>query len=87
MRSKTFGINVRVTEQEKAKLLQNADFCSLSLSEYLRRLGLGKEVKATVTEKEYRVFRMVNDLKENIEHTEKEEIVRRLDQILKEISR
>lgn len=86
MRSKTFGINVRVTEQEKAKLLQNADFCSLSLSEYLRRLGLGKEVKAAVTEKEYRVFRMVNDLKENIEHTEKEEIVHRLDQILKEIS-
>lgn len=86
MRSKTFGINVRVTEQEKAKLLQNADFCSLSLSEYLRRLGLGKEIKAAVTEKEYRVFRMVNNLKENIEHTEKEEIVRRLDQILKEIS-
>ena len=86
MRSKTFGINVRVTEQEKANLLQNADFCSLSLSEYLRRLGLGKEVKAAVTEKDYRVFRMVNDLKEDIEHTEKEEIVRRLDQILKEIS-
>lgn len=86
MRSKTFGINVRVTEQEKAKLLQNADFCSLSLSEYLRRLGLGKEIKAAVTEKEYRVFRMVNDLKEDIEHTEKEEIVRRLDLILKEIS-
>lgn len=86
MRSKTFGINVRVTEQEKAKLLQNADFCSLSLSEYLRRLGLGKEIKAAVTEKEYRVFRMVNDLKEDIEHTEKEEIVRRLDKILKEIS-
>lgn len=86
MRSKSFGINVRVTEQEKAKLLQNADFCSLSLSEYLRRLGLGKEIKAAVTEKEYRVFRMVNDLKENIEHTEKEEIVRRIDQILKEIS-
>ena len=86
MRSKTFGINVRVTEQEKAKLLQNAAFCSLSLSEYLRRLGLGKEIKAAVTEKEYRVFRMVNDLKEDIEHTEKEEIVRRLDQILKEIS-
>ena len=86
MRSKTFGINIRVTEQEKAKLLQIASFCSLSLSEYLRRLGLGKEVKAAVTEKEYRVFRMVNDLKENVEHTEKEEIVRRLDQILKEIS-
>ena len=38
MRSKNYGINVRVTEQEKQKLLENARFCSLSLSEYLRRL-------------------------------------------------
>lgn len=36
MRSKNYGINVRVTEQEKQKLLENARFCSLSLSEYLR---------------------------------------------------
>ena len=45
MRSKNYGINVRVTEQEKQKLLENARFCSLSLSEYLRRLGLGKRSK------------------------------------------
>ena len=42
MRSKNYGINVRVTEEEKQKLLENARFCSLSLSEYLRRLGLEK---------------------------------------------
>ena len=29
MRSKNYGINVRVTEQEKQKLLENARFCSL----------------------------------------------------------
>ena len=46
MRSKNYGINVRVTEQEKQKMLENARFCSLTLSEYLRRLGLGKEVRA-----------------------------------------
>lgn len=45
MRSKNYGINVRVTEQEKQKLLENARFCSLSLSEYLRRLGLGKRLE------------------------------------------
>lgn len=50
MRSKNYGINVRVTEQEKQKLLENARFCSLPLSEYLRRLGLGKEVRAAITE-------------------------------------
>ena len=41
MRSKTLGINVRVTPEEKEKLLKNADYWSLSLSEYLRRLGVG----------------------------------------------
>ena len=63
MRSKSYGINVRVTEQEKQKLLENARFCSLSLSEYLRRLGLGKEVKAAITERDYHLFRMMNGLK------------------------
>ena len=51
MRSKTLGINVRVTpaEKEKAQLLKNAILlCGLSLSEYLRRLGLGKDVEAAV---------------------------------------
>lgn len=52
MRSKNYGINVRVTEQEKQKLLENARFCSLTLSEYLRRLGLGKEVRAAIRERD-----------------------------------
>ena len=63
MHSKNYGINVRVTEQEKQKLLENARFCSLTLSEYLRRLGLGKEVRAAITERDYRLFRMLNGLK------------------------
>ena len=42
MRSKTLGINVRVTPAEKEKLSENAYYCGLSLSEYLRRLGLEK---------------------------------------------
>ena len=45
MRKRTLGINVRVTEKEKEKLLQNAKFCSISLSEYLRKSGLGKDFK------------------------------------------
>lgn len=46
MRSKTLGINVRVTAAEKEKLRENAFYCGFSLSEYLRRLGLGKECKS-----------------------------------------
>ncbi len=79
MRSKNYGINVRVTEQEKQKLLENARFCSLSLSEYLRRLGLGKEVKAAITERDYRLFRMLNGLKAELPQLQQEEILSRLE--------
>lgn len=85
MRSKNYGINVRVTEQEKQKLLENARFCSLSLSEYLRRLGLGKEVKAAITERDYRLFQMLNGLKAELPQLQKEEIISRLEAILNEL--
>ena len=85
MRSKTLGINVRVTPEEKEKLLKNAEYCALSLSEYLRRLGLGKDVEATVREKEYRVFRKLKQLKADCERLEKGEIARRIEQIIDEI--
>ena len=85
MRSKNYGINVRVTEQEKQKLLENARFCSLSLSEYLRRLGLGKEVRAAIRERDYCLFRMLNDLKAELPQLQKEEILSRLEAILNEL--
>ena len=85
MRSKTLGINVQVTPEEKEKLLKNAGYCALSLSEYLRRLGLGKEVEATIREKEYRVFRKLKQLKADCEQLETSEIARRIDEILQEL--
>ena len=84
MRNKTLGINVRVTPQEKEKLLKNADYCSLSLSEYLRRLGLGKDVEATVREKDYRLFRQLKQLRAAIPQLEKDEIIRCIDAIIDE---
>lgn len=81
MRSKTLGINVRVTEEEKEKLRQNADYCSLSVSEYLRRLVLGKDVKAATDEKIYKTFRLVRQLKKDLNSLEKSEILYRLSTI------
>lgn len=78
MRSKTQGINVRVTPAEKEKLSKNAFYCGLSLSEYLRRLGLGKNVKAATDEKIYKTFRLVRQLKKDLEPLEKSEILYRL---------
>lgn len=85
MRSKNYGINVCVTEQEKQKLLENARFCSLTLSEYLRRLGLGKEVRAAITERDYRLFRMRNGLKKELPQLQQEKILSRLEAILNEL--
>ena len=87
MRSKTLGINVRVTAAEKGKLIQNANFCSLSLSEYLRRLGLGKDIEATIREKDYRVFRLLKQLKSDTGLLEKDEIIRRIDLVLEELQK
>lgn len=78
MRSKTQGINVRVTPAEKEKLNESAFYCGLSLSEYLRRLGLGKNVKAATDEKIYKTFRLVRQLKKDLDSLEKSEILYRL---------
>lgn len=78
MRSKTQGINVRVTPAEKEKLSESAFYCGLSLSEYLRRLGLGKNVKAATDEKIYKTFRLVRQLKKDLDPLEKSDILYRL---------
>lgn len=81
MRSKTLEINVRVTVAEKEKLSENAFYCGLSLSEYLRRLGLGKDVKAATSEKEYKAFRLIRQLKKDFDSLERSEILYRMNAI------
>ena len=87
MRSKTLEINVRVTPAEKEKLCENANYCGLSLSEYLRKTGLGKELKATVSEKNYKVFRMLEQLKADVSALEKDNIADRLENIINEMNK
>ena len=81
MRSKTLGINVRVTVAEKEKLSENAFYCGLSLSEYLRRLGLGRNIKAATDEKIYKAFRLIRQLKKDFDSLEKSEILYRINTI------
>ena len=56
MRSKTLGINVRVTPEEKEKLLKNADYCSLSLQNICGGWGLEKMSKPQPMRKSTRLF-------------------------------
>ena len=81
MRNKTLGINVRVTAAEKEKLSENAFYCGLSLSEYLRRLGLGRNIKAATDEKIYKAFRLIRQLKKDFDSLEKSEILYRINTI------
>ena len=85
MRTRTVAINIRVTEGEKRRMESAAKKCGISLSAYLRKLGLGKEVEATVREKEYRVFRKLKQLKADCERLETSEISLRIDEILQEL--
>ena len=81
MRSKTLGINVRVTAAEKEMLSENAFYCGLSLSEYLRRLGLGRNVKAATDEKIYKTFRLIRQLKKDFDSLERNEILYQINTI------
>lgn len=69
---------MRVTPAEKEKLSENAYYCGLSLSEYLLRLGLGKDVKAATDEKIYKTFRLIRQLKKVFDLLERSEILHRL---------
>lgn len=65
MRLRTTAINIRVTENEKKRLEKSAGFCGLSLSEYLRKVGLGKEVRAVSPQSFYETYRLLTQLRDN----------------------
>lgn len=49
-------INIRVTEKEKQRLESLAGKCGLSLSEYLRKRGLGYEPGPVLDERFYEAY-------------------------------
>lgn len=85
MRNRTVGINVRVTPSEKELLQNAAKLCSLSLSDYLRKLGLGREIAAEQREKDYLLYRQIDNLKATLSRLSEREIVIKLEQMQREI--
>jgi len=45
MRQRTYGINIRVTLQEKNRIERHAKKCGLTISEYLRQLAKGHKLQ------------------------------------------
>lgn len=85
MRKRTFNINVRVTESEKKKLNRFAKRCGLSLSEYLRKVGLNKKLSEKPNEKLYEVYVLINDLQQDFYSLSNENLERRLNIIEQKI--
>lgn len=82
MRERTTAINIRVTENEKQRIEKSARLCGLSLSAYLRKLGLGKQVQAVSPPEFYEVYRQLKALKERRKSLPESEIDRAFDDII-----
>lgn len=63
MRERAIVINIRVTESEKRKMEKAAKLCGLSLSAYLRKVALGKEIRAIAPQSFYEAYRQLKVLK------------------------
>jgi len=62
MNTKNKRIEVRVTDREKEKLESYAEHCGLSLSEYLRKRGLGYEPGPLLDDRFYTVYSKLCDI-------------------------
>ena len=55
-------INIRLTPKEKAQMERLAEICGLSLSEYLRKRGLGYEPRPLLSDNFYLFYSKLCDL-------------------------
>ena len=62
MNTKNKRIEVRVTDREKEKLGSYAEYCGLSLSEYLRKRGLGYEPGPLLDDRFYTAYSKLCDI-------------------------
>ncbi len=83
MKEKIVEIHLRVSENEKKKLQRNAKKSGLSLSSYLRKVGLKKEIYPIPDKEFYKIYLDICTLKSNIYRLEKDKIIQNLEQMSK----
>ena len=81
-RIRNVGINIRVTEQEKKKIIRNAKRCKLSVSEYLRQIAEGREPREAIDE---RIFAICRRLQQTINVLQDEWMKKELEVILSDL--
>ena len=83
MKEKIVDLHVRVSENEKKKLQRNAKKSCLSLSAYLRKVGLKQEIYSVPDKEFYKIYLDICKIKDNIYKLEKETIIKCLDVVEK----
>ena len=78
MRHRTCAIQIRVTEKEKQHVIRNAHRCGLSVSTYLRKLSLGKEIQSAPPLAFYRVYAQLTQLQQEYPNLSSASIAERL---------
>lgn len=81
MRQRPVAISIRVTENEKKKMERTARMCGLSLSAYLRKIALGKEVKAIAPPEFYEIYRKLLSTRTDLKALSEANIADALDDI------
>lgn len=81
MRSKDKGINIRVNEKEKEKLIKKAKKSGLSLSAYLRKSGLNQEIIELPNDNFRVIYTEFMELRFNVERLDNQTIINKLKQI------
>ena len=81
MRNRSIGINVRVSENEKKKLLRNAIKSKLSLSGYLRKSGMQQKIYEVPDEKIYKIYTGITDLKYQFPYLNNEEVREKIEKM------
>lgn len=74
MKNKMVEIHLRVSENEKKKLQKNAKKSGLSLSAYLRKIGLEKEIYSIPDKEFYKIYVDICRVKSNVYKIEKDKI-------------
>ena len=81
MKEKATEICIRVSQNEKKKLQRNAKKSGLSLSSYLRKVGLKEEIYSIPDKDFYKIYVAISDLKTEIFDINIYEINSKLEQI------
>ena len=84
MKEKVTELHIRLNEKEKKKLQRNAKKCGLTLSSYLRKVGLKQEIYSIPNEDFYKIYVSISNLKSEIFDLKIDEIDMKLEQIQRE---